>query len=307
MNTSLVSVVVTTRNEERNIENCLRSIRLQTWPNIEVIVVDNQSTDKTKQLAAQFADIVVDKGPERSAQRNHGIAELASGEFAMFLDADMLMTPNVVEKCVSALSSSGAIALHIDEVVLGKGILGVVRRYERSFYSGTVIDGVRFFRREDFIKIGGFDQSLPPGPEDWDLDKKFKKLGKLVLIPNEGNSHQWSLAEEINKRGVRFNPKFVGIYHNEDDQTLRRYLEKKSYYSGSMVAYSSKWQDDPDVAKQLGATYRFLIVFLEKGRWKKVIARPDLFVCMFGLRLLVGVNYLRVKRKSSAVEGNIYR
>ena len=71
----LVSIVVTTKNEEKNIENCLNSIKNQNYPQnkIEIIVVDNNSIDKTKQIALRYTDKVYNFGPERSAQRNFGV------------------------------------------------------------------------------------------------------------------------------------------------------------------------------------------------------------------------------------------
>ena len=77
--TPLVSVVVPTRNAGRTVETCLRSIRAQTWPALELIVVDNGSTDATWAVARRHADLALRGGPERSAQRNQGIAH-AAGE-----------------------------------------------------------------------------------------------------------------------------------------------------------------------------------------------------------------------------------
>ena len=56
MNFPLVSVVITTKNEEKNIENCLKSILNQTYPRdkIEIIVVDNNSSDRTKEIVQTF-------------------------------------------------------------------------------------------------------------------------------------------------------------------------------------------------------------------------------------------------------------
>ena len=64
-NLSLVSVVITTRNEEKNIENCLQSIKIQTYPQelIEIIVVDNNSTDKTKEITLKYTNLILTKGP----------------------------------------------------------------------------------------------------------------------------------------------------------------------------------------------------------------------------------------------------
>ena len=227
----LVSVIVTTRNEERNIGNCLQSIQLQTYKPIEIIVVDNNSTDKTQKIARSFTDVVVNKGPERSAQRNHGICGLAKGEFAMFIDADMILTPTLVESCVEEFEAEGVVALHIDEVILVRGKLAKARRFERSFYSGTVIDGARFFNRSTFCKLGGFDEVLPPGPEDWDLDLRLRELGNIRLLANKSEPVKWELSKFVGDRGVQHNITFVGIYHNEDDQSLRKYLKKKMYYN----------------------------------------------------------------------------
>lgn len=294
----LVSIVITTRNEERNIINCLESIEAQTWPNVEVIVVDNQSTDATKELAQRFTDKVFDQGPERSAQRNFGIIDVASGDYAMFIDADMLLTPSVVEKCVETMNSTEASGLHIEEIVLGRGFLADIRRYERSFYSGTVVDGIRFFRRDVFIEIGGFDQALPPGPEDWDLDKRFKSIGPLVLMPSSGGKTNEKLESFVRARGVVPAPTYVGIYHNEDEQKLQKYLSKKGYYSNSMQVYVDKWgPNDPDVRKQLGFRYRFVTVFTEKRKYRKALSRPHLLFSMIVLRGLVGLTYIYTTRR----------
>jgi glycosyltransferase involved in cell wall biosynthesis len=116
IDTPLVSIIITTKNEAKNIENCLLSIQEQSYPNIETIVVDNASTDKTKEIAKQYTDKVYDKGPERSAQRNYGMIDIAQGEYVMFLDADMILAPEVVTSCLRYNN----IALHIPEIILGK-------------------------------------------------------------------------------------------------------------------------------------------------------------------------------------------
>jgi glycosyltransferase involved in cell wall biosynthesis len=299
MDEPLVSIVITTRNEARNIGRCLEAVSHQTWPNIEVIVVDNKSDDQTKDISRRYTSLVFDKGPERSAQRNHGLAEVATGKYGMFLDADMIITPNLVESCVHMMMTTDVVALHIEEKVLGRGYLAAVRRFERSFYSGTVVDGVRFFDRQTFVDIGGFDETLPPGPEDWDLDKKFKRVGKVELLPSVGDAAQWPMADFVNTRGVKHLSRFVGLYHNEDEQSLARYLSKKSYYSGSMKTYVDKWPNDPDVAKQLGLTYRFFGVFLEDGKWRQLLGHPLLTAGMYSLRVLVGAQYI-IKRRGDA-------
>ena len=289
----LVSVIVTTRNEERNIGNCLQSIQLQTYKSIEIIVVDNNSTDRTQDIARSFTDVVVNKGPERSAQRNHGICDLATGQYVMFIDADMILSPTLIAECLKVIQIDDAVALHIEEVILGRGVLAKIRRFERSFYSGTVIDGARFFLRSIFIEIGGFDKSLPPGPEDWDLDKRLKKHGRISLVENHGQEYNWNLQSFVEKRGVFFNKHFIGIYHNEDEQTLMHYLRKKSYYAPSMAVYVNKWGSlDSDIKRQLGIWYRFFGVFFNRKSVRKIVRNPEKIIGVLALRLLVGMFYL---------------
>ena len=73
MNDSLlVSIVINTKNEEENIGQCLQSCLDQNYSNVEIIVVDNNSTDRTKEIAKKYISQIFNKGPERSAQKNFG-------------------------------------------------------------------------------------------------------------------------------------------------------------------------------------------------------------------------------------------
>ncbi|HUV83592.1 MAG TPA: glycosyltransferase family A protein [archaeon] len=66
----LVSVIVPTRNSASTIEMCLRSIKKQTYLDIEIIVVDNYSEDGTTEIAKEYGTMVFNKGSERCAQVN---------------------------------------------------------------------------------------------------------------------------------------------------------------------------------------------------------------------------------------------
>ena len=87
MTKPIISIVITTKNEEKHIRNCIESIQKQTFPRdqIEIIVVDNHSTDKTKKIAREYTPHFFTKGPERSAQRNLG-AKKSHGIYYMYLD-----------------------------------------------------------------------------------------------------------------------------------------------------------------------------------------------------------------------------
>ena len=297
----IVSIVVTTRNEEKNIENCLRSIRAQTWSAIESIVVDNGSTDRTLEISRQLADKTDTKGPERSAQRNHGMINLASGEYVIYIDADMILSPILVEACVKYIQKTGAVALHVPEIVLGKNYFSRVRRFERGFYDGTPVDGARFFHREIFVKAGGFDETLfvKGSGEDWDIDKIVRKYGTIELLPRHDFTlavENWSFQSFVETRGVCHKASYTGIYHNETEFKLWPYLKKKSYYTLGFDGYINKWgKDDPDIRRQFGLAYRFWTVFTENGKWRRLFIRPDLVAGMYFLRFCVGFVFLLKK------------
>ena len=83
----MVSVIVTTKNEEKNIANCLKSIKNSINSinsTVEIIVIDNNSSDNTVKIAKRFRDRVYNKGSARSNQRNFGV-EKATGKYILYL------------------------------------------------------------------------------------------------------------------------------------------------------------------------------------------------------------------------------
>lgn len=269
----LVSVIITTRNERANIGSCLSSIKKQTYnqEDIEIIVVDNNSTDETKDIARQYTDNVYNFGPDRSAQLNFGV-KLAKGLYILFPDADMILSKEILSECVKKCETEGIDGLYTPERVVGKGFWIKVRDFERSFYDASCIDCVRFIKRDIFLSIGAFDESLDFGPDDWDFDRRVRRLYKVNITKSP-------------------------IYHNEKEFNLRRYLKKKAYYVKSFDKYIKKWgKDDSIVRKQLGFWYRYFGVYLENGKWKKLIIHPLLTFGLYFLRFLVGVQYIKVNK-----------
>ena len=289
-----LSVVITTRNEEANIANCIHAFD-SVRDGVEIIVVDNASTDATKRIAAELDAKVLDRGPERSAQRNLGW-RTATAEWVIVLDADMILPENLVEEILHVVDShdslidksrqggrspendlpisepanqrNDCLAYWIPEVRTGSGIRVKARNFERSFYDGTCIDALRLFHKSVLEKTGGYDEGLIAGPEDWELDIRVLATGaKCAVLGNH-------------------------LVHNERQLTLKRMLEKKAYYSKSMAAYQAKWEGHPALKKQFGIYYRFLGVFIENGKWKRLITHPILAFVMYFERFMVGLTYL---------------
>lgn len=298
----LVSVVVTTKNEEKNIENCLRSIVCQTYPRIEILLVDNYSEDRTCKIALTFTSHVYQKGPERSAQRNLGMIEKASGQYVMFIDADMVLAPGLINACVNEISKRNCAALYISEIILGTTYWCRVRRFERGFYDATVIDSARFYNRDLFKKAGGFDEKIDFG-EEWDIDKEIKlRGGKISLLPSKTSSKpsDWPLTSLLKTMGICNPSTHNVIYHNESNFNFSKYVSKKGEYAKGFDKYIQKWgKNDPDLKKQFGLLYRYFIVFFENNKWKKIGKHIHLFIGMFFLRFCVGLKYLQNRKKGA--------
>jgi glycosyltransferase involved in cell wall biosynthesis len=208
----LVSVIVTTRNSEETIGDCLQSVRKQSHEPIELIVVDNGSSDATPRIAAELADLTLDAGPERSRQRNVG-AQASHGTYVVFIDSDMLLRSDVVRDCVH-VSEAGADAVVIPETSFGEGFWARCKALERTCYLGDeTIESARFFRRDSFDRIGGFDEMIPFGPEDWDIHAR--------LLSADG----------------RIGRADAMIDHDEGALEFRELLARKYYYGKTTERY----------------------------------------------------------------------
>lgn len=274
----LLGAVITTKNEEANIANCIHAFDGYR-DRVDVIVVDNASTDRTKDIAAKLGARVFDKGPERSAQRNLGWREAKTG-YVVILDADMILPRETIDELLAIASAGELDAAWIREVRSGTGFRVKARNFERSFYDGTCVDALRLFSRAVLEKTGGYDENLIAGPEDWDLDIRVLASGARCAV-TKGH-----------------------LIHNEKNLTYRRMLEKKAYYTRSFAAYKAKWPGNGTVKRQFSPWYRFAGVFLENGKWKKVAAHPVLFAAVLFERFSVGLVYLAGLSRRDAVRCN---
>lgn len=175
----LVSVIVPTKNSEAYLRRCLTSIRAQTYEPIELIVVDNNSTDGTVAIADELADTVIAAGPERSAQVNRG-TEAAHGAYVYRVDSDFELEPTVVEECVRVvLDGRDAVVVHNSPDV-SAGRLARVRKFEVDMYKYDLgHSAARFVDIELFRRIGGYDETITAG-EDYDFQNRLTAAGARI-------------------------------------------------------------------------------------------------------------------------------
>jgi glycosyltransferase involved in cell wall biosynthesis len=244
--------VVTTRNSAGTLRACLESIVAQCYPSVEIVVVDNESTDATLEIARRLTPYVYTYGPERSAQRNAG-ARIAHGSYLAFIDSDMILAPEVIEQSVRTLEADPAVGgIIIPEKSVGEGFWARCKALERSCYVGDdSIEAARFFPRTILESVGGYDETLT-GPEDWDLSQRVQRVG-----------------------GVRR----IGAYitHVEGRLALRETMQTKFYYGRSMGRYIR--QQPAGAARQLQLVRPAFV-----RQWRRLLAQPALTAGMLMMK-----------------------
>lgn len=186
----LVSVVIPAFNASRTIERTLRSVMAQTYPNFEVIVVDDGSTDDTAAIVTSLSGLdariflVRKSNGGVASARNRGIRE-ANGLYIAPLDADDVWLPENLSRQVTALAASKpetcfcfARSFSIDVFDNRREPAGSVHILAGDYVSLLRYNWVgngssAVFRRDAIVSIGGYDETLrtrgAQGAEDWKL------------------------------------------------------------------------------------------------------------------------------------------
>ena len=188
--TPLVSVIIPVFNYERYLAEAIESVLGQTYQNLEVIVVDDGSTDRSGEVAASFADRGVRYCHQVHAgigpARNKGV-ELAGGEFLAFLDSDDRWPLAKIERQLGAFESDPALEMCFGQAVqLQNGPeweAGV--KEEKVPETGMVpgmVPGTLLIKRAAFDRVGKFQDGLKVGEFiDWYARAVELQIRSLVL------------------------------------------------------------------------------------------------------------------------------
>jgi glycosyltransferase involved in cell wall biosynthesis len=255
-----VSIIIPTKNSSKTLRACLDSIVNQYYKNIEIIVIDNHSTDSTIEIARKYTSAVYTFGPERTFQINYG-AQMASGKYIYRVDSDFVLEPNVISASVneSEANGYGAIIIHntSDPTV---SFWAKVRKFERDMYdsgSDELKIAVRFVRKDAFLSVGGFDTRMISG-EDYDLHNRiikkydigrinakevhlgeYKSLGEVARV-NYFYGKNTGLFLRIHKsRGFRQVSPFRKVYLRNYKKFLRHPVMGAGFVVYQIVKYSS--------------------------------------------------------------------
>jgi glycosyltransferase involved in cell wall biosynthesis len=261
----LVSVIVPTFNNSRTIERCLKSISHQSYRNIELIVVDNNSSDGTKKIAQDCGATVLTVLCGRSEARNVG-AKSAHGVYVFHIDSDMELDYFTIEDCVNKCEQDTFDALIIDEVNIADNFLGRCYDFEKRIFKYSRKGYARFMKLTLYRKIGGHNKDLVNG-EDCDLQIRLEKENARIGFSNRETKHlvgKPSLNEILTK---------TTLYYKTGSDFTRIYPEMGSLSSKisqfSLKAYGKAFLDDP-----LGSTGYFFIAIYRNLYARYILWRP---------------------------------
>lgn len=230
----LVSIIIPTYQHAHTISECLDSIFSQTYKNIEVIVVDDGSTDNTQKVLKKYQDqihSIYQNNAGSNPSRNRGARE-AKGEYLLFCDADVLMQPMMLKTMVEALESHPEASYAYSSFIFGFKKFPAFPFNPEKLKKMNFIHTTSLLRKEDFP---GFDESIKRF-QDWDLWLTLLNHGKVgVQIPEvlyriktdnmRESISNWlpSIAYKIPWGLFGFIPKRIEKYENAKEIVMKKH------------------------------------------------------------------------------------
>jgi glycosyltransferase involved in cell wall biosynthesis len=189
----MISVIVPTYNEEENIERCLSSLCTQTVPRdtYEIIVVDGDSQDRTRELAEPLADMVIIQTSQKvGGARNDG-AKIARGAIIATTDADCIIPENWLEEIARSFArEEGIVQLYGYVYPIEQGIKHEISLRLANLFSrlGYMTNTIHYtlgcntaFDKETFFAAGMY-RCIDAG-DDLEIARRMRHYGRVVLNP----------------------------------------------------------------------------------------------------------------------------
>ena len=250
-----ISIIVPVYNGRTALECCLAALDDDREPDVEIIVVDDGSTDGSGAVAASTGARVfrLDRNAGVAAARNHG-ARHARGDILFFVDADVALLSGMLDRVRTVLDARPEIAAVFGSYDMNPAARGTVSRYKNLLHhfvhqsaepeASTFWAGCGAIRRAVFAKVGGFDQARfqRPSIEDIELGYRLRRAGYRILLDKAlQGTHlkRWTLRSllrtDIKDRAVPWTRLLLESRQVPDHLNLRR----DQRLSSALVAVSA--------------------------------------------------------------------
>jgi len=269
----LVSVVVATYNMAAYLPLAVQSALGQTYGNVEVLVVDDGSTDCTRNAVEPFLEdrrvrYLYQQNRGQAAAKNHGVRE-SRGEYVAFLDADDMWAPEKLELQIPLFSASALTGVVFSRVVYIDESGAELRIADNELFRGCVTGpllirnfigfGSSVVRKECFARLGGFDEAIRMGI-DYDLWLRFSTEYEFDFVDRALLRYRiWSgqMSKNCKSRylsGIAIMHRFLERFPNRIDKETEREAWAHTY-----VGYGECLrQVEPGVGPALRSYWRAL-------------------------------------------------
>ena len=213
-----LSILIVNYNTKDLTSRCIESIYSTFRGDFEIIVVDNNSVDNSvKFLKENFPEVIIIENQENEGfgrANNRGVA-IAKGEYILLLNSDIVVQDETIEKCLNYIEKHleiGALGCKLlnEDLSEQKSVYYYIDEYSGILKENIFLDKIKLytpkeikaimgafmlFKKEDFIKVGGFDPDFFLYSEELELGKRFLRLGKTMCYYTDAcaiHKHQGS-------------------------------------------------------------------------------------------------------------------
>ena len=235
-----VSVIMPCYNDGAYIGEAVESLRAQSWPKIELIIVDDGSDDSNtreiiENLRFERKRLLHTEHIGPAAARNRGIAA-AEGEFILPLDADDRIDPAYIKEAVETIQNNpdiGIVYCHADLFGAASGPWELPDYSFRTELLDNCIFVTSLFRKEDWQKAGGFCEDFTAGMEDYDFWLSLLEMGREVCQLPQVYFH-------YRIKAVSRTTRFQDNYANVQETYLKLYQRHRKLFQNHMDLYCTE-------------------------------------------------------------------
>ena len=236
-NIPLVSINTATYNSAKTLIKCLNSVKKQTYENIEIVIMDSYSKDRTLEIAKEYGAKIV-FAPTLATARKAG-SEASRGDYIFILDSDQILEPDVIERCVRACEDEGydGVTLFERSLITKNTFVERVIAYDKEIFhslhdddpiKGTAIP--RFFRASYFKRVE-FEKNPPITFEHTIIHHKIVEMGaKIKFVEAYIWHHETTTIREVAKKFFRYGYYYIPAYKFNKDLALHHSLPRRTYF-----------------------------------------------------------------------------
>lgn len=226
-NPSLVSVVIPLYNQESFLEETINSILNSKYHYLEIIIVDDESTDKSAEIATRLADsysqihFIQQKNAGPAAARNTAI-RAAKGPYILPVDADDLISNDYITKAVEVMERRPEVkVVYCESEKFGakQGPWKLKPFSRQALAQGNMIFVSAMYRKADWEACGGYAEEMTWGFEDWEFwISMLKDSGEVVKLPIIGfyyRIRKRSRRKSVDQKGRQLTYSFINKKHKE--------------------------------------------------------------------------------------------